>query len=34
MNLLRQFAERMLFWTVVVVLGAVVLIILDLLGYS
>jgi hypothetical protein len=34
MKLLRQFGERMLAWTIIVLLGAVVLIILDLLGYS
>jgi hypothetical protein len=33
-KLLRQFGERMLVWTIIVLLGAVVLIILDLLGYG
>jgi hypothetical protein len=34
MKLLRQFGERMLAWTIIVVLGAIVLLILDLLGYD
>lgn len=34
MKLLQGFLERMLFWTIVVVLGAVVLIVLQLLGYG
>ena len=33
-KLLRQFGERMLAWTIIVLLGAVVLIILELLGYG
>jgi hypothetical protein len=33
-KLLQGFLERMLFWTIVVVLGAVVLILLQLLGYG
>jgi hypothetical protein len=32
--MLREFGERLLFWTVVVVIGAVVLIVLELLGYG
>lgn len=34
MKLLQQFAERMLAWTIIVVLGAIVLIVLELLGYG
>jgi len=34
MKMLREFAERMLIWTVIVVIGAIVLIILQLLGYD
>jgi len=34
MKMLQQFAERMLIWTVVVVIGAIVLTILQLLGYE
>jgi hypothetical protein len=34
LKLLQGFLERMLFWTIVVVLGAVVLIVLQLLGYG
>jgi hypothetical protein len=34
LKLLQGFFERMLFWTIVVVLGAVVLIVLQLLGYG
>jgi hypothetical protein len=34
MKMLQQFAERMLIWTVIVVIGAIVLIILQLLGYD
>jgi hypothetical protein len=34
LKLLQGFLERMLFWAAVVVLGAVVLIILQLLGYG
>jgi hypothetical protein len=34
LKLLQGLLERMLFWTIVVVLGAVVLIVLQLLGYG
>jgi len=34
MKMLQEFAERMLIWFVIVVIGAIVLIILQLLGYD
>ena len=34
MTLLRQFGERMLAWTIIIVLGLIVFLILDLLGYA
>jgi hypothetical protein len=34
MKLLRQFGERKLAWTIIVVLGAILLLILALLGYD
>jgi hypothetical protein len=34
MKMLQEFAERLLIWTVIVVIGAIVLIILQLLGYA
>jgi hypothetical protein len=33
-KLLQQFGERMLAWAIIVLLGALVLIILELLGYG